>query len=77
MASSRHWFETVEEAQRRAKKRLPKSVYMALVAGSERGITLNDNVDAFSELGFRRTLRTCRRTASRPLPCWARTSPSR
>ena len=53
MASSRHWFETVEEAQRRAKKRLPKSVYMALVAGSERGITLNDNVDACSELGFR------------------------
>jgi pre-mycofactocin synthase len=53
MASSRHWFETVEEAQRRAKNRLPKSVYMALVAGSERGITLNDNVDAFSELGFR------------------------
>ncbi len=43
MASSRHWFETVEEAQRRAKKRLPKSVYMALVAGSERGITLNDS----------------------------------
>ena len=53
MASTRHWFETVAEAQRRAKKRLPKSVYMALVAGSERGLTLNDNVDAFSELGFR------------------------
>ena len=53
MASSRHWFETVAEAQRRAKKRLPKSVYMALVAGSEQGITLNDNVDAFNELGFR------------------------
>ena len=53
MASSRHWFETVAEAQRRAKKRLPKSVYMALVAGSEQGITLNDNVDAFGELGFR------------------------
>ena len=31
-----HWFETVAEAQRRAKKRLPKSVYMALVAGSSR-----------------------------------------
>ena len=46
------WFETVAEAQRRAKKRLPKSVYMALVAGSERGKTLEDNVDAFSELGF-------------------------
>ena len=27
------WFETVAEAQRRAKKRLPKSVYGALVAG--------------------------------------------
>ncbi len=46
------WFETVAEAQRRAKKRLPKSVYMALVAGSERGTTLEDNLDAFSELGF-------------------------
>src|SRR5580692_8108595 len=31
------WFETVAEAQRRAKKRLPKSVYGALVAGSELG----------------------------------------
>ncbi len=46
------WFETVAEAQRRAKKQLPKSVYMALVAGSERGKTLEDNVEAFSELGF-------------------------
>jgi L-lactate dehydrogenase (cytochrome) len=53
MASSKEWFETVAEAQRRAKKRLPKSVYMALVAGSEQGITLDDNVAAFSELGFR------------------------
>ena len=34
------WFETVAEAQRRAKKALPPSVYMALVAGSERGRTL-------------------------------------
>jgi heme/flavin dehydrogenase (mycofactocin system) len=46
------WFETVAEAQRRAKKRLPKSVYMALVAGSERGLTTDDNTAAFSELGF-------------------------
>ena len=30
------WFETVAEAQRRARKRLPKPVYGALVAGSER-----------------------------------------
>ncbi len=53
MASSKEWFETVAEAQRRAKKRLPRSVYMALVAGSEQGLTLDDNVKAFGELGFR------------------------
>src|SRR5689334_25296675 len=46
------WFETVAEAQRRAKKRLPEPVYKALIAGSERGVTLRDNVDAFSELGL-------------------------
>src|SRR5579863_10625784 len=46
------WFETVAEAQRRAKKRLPASVYGALVAGSEKGLTVRDNVSAFSELGF-------------------------
>jgi pre-mycofactocin synthase len=46
------WFETVAVAQQRAKRRLPKSVYGALVAGSERGTTLQDNVDAFAELGF-------------------------
>ena len=53
MASSKDWFESVAEAQRRAKRRLPKSVYLALVAGAERGLTLEDNVNAFSELGFR------------------------
>ncbi len=46
------WFETVAEAQRRAKKRLPKSVYSALLAGSERGLTIDDNTAAFAELGF-------------------------
>ncbi|NLU81681.1 pre-mycofactocin synthase MftD [Rhodococcus sp. HNM0569] len=46
------WFETVAEAQRRARKQLPKSVYAALVAGSEKGITTTDNIEAFSELGF-------------------------
>ncbi len=49
---SNPWFETVAEAQRRAKKRLPKSVYGALVAGSEKGLTLADNQAAFGELGF-------------------------
>ena len=52
MASTGEWFETVHEAQRRAKKRLPKSVYMALVAGTESGLTLKDNVAAFGELEF-------------------------
>lgn len=46
------WFETVAEAQRRAKRRLPKSVYAALIAGSEEGLTLRDNRAAFGELGF-------------------------
>jgi len=46
------WFETVLEAQRRAQKYLPPSVYAALVAGSERGRTPQDNLDAFAELEF-------------------------
>ena len=46
------WFETVAEAQRRAARRLPPSVYAALVAGSERGVTVADNLAAFAELGF-------------------------
>jgi len=50
MASTREWFETVAEAHRRAKRRLPRSVYLALVAGSEEGVTMRDNVAAFSQL---------------------------
>jgi heme/flavin dehydrogenase (mycofactocin system) len=50
MASS--WFESVAEAQRRAEKRLPRSVNLALKAGSEKGVTLQDNLDAFTQLGF-------------------------
>src|SRR5438477_4595354 len=46
------WMETVAEAQRRAKKRLPKSVSSARLAGSERGVTYDDNQKAFAELGF-------------------------
>ena len=52
MASTREWFETVEEARRRARRRLPRPVYMALVAGTEKGVTLQDNLAAFSELRF-------------------------
>ncbi len=46
------WFETVAEAQRRARRRLPKGVYGALIAGSESGVTAEDNTAAFAELGF-------------------------
>ena len=46
------WFESVAEAQRRAKRSLPASVYMAIWAGTEHGLTLKDNVEAFGELGF-------------------------
>ena len=49
---SNTWFESVAEAQRRARRRLPTSVYAALVAGSEKGLTLRDNVDAFDEIRF-------------------------
>jgi hypothetical protein len=43
------WFETVAVAQRRARARLPRSVYGALVAGAEAGVTLRDH-SSISEL---------------------------
>ncbi len=46
------WFETVAIAQRRAQRRLPKSVYSALLAGSQKGLSYRDNTAAFDELGF-------------------------
>ncbi|MFT4307639.1 MAG: mycofactocin biosynthesis FMN-dependent deaminase MftD [Microbacterium sp.] len=46
------WFETVAVAERRARRRLPAPVYGALLAGSEKGTTYRDNVEAFSELGL-------------------------
>ncbi|MFD3927001.1 pre-mycofactocin synthase MftD [Streptomyces sp. NPDC058614] len=46
------WFETVAHAQQRARKRLPRSVYSALLAGSEAGVSYRDNTAAFGELGF-------------------------
>ncbi|MEO6881638.1 MAG: pre-mycofactocin synthase MftD [Mycobacteriaceae bacterium] len=49
---SNAWFESVAEAQRRARKQLPRSVYGALIAGSERGATIDDNTAAYAELGF-------------------------
>jgi len=52
VASTREWFESVAEAQRRARRRLPRPVYLALLAGAESGTTLSDNVAAFGELRF-------------------------
>ena len=46
------WFESVAVAQARARRRLPKPVYGALVAGSERGQTIADNQAAFAEIGL-------------------------
>jgi len=47
------WFESVAVAKKRAKKRLPRSVFGAIVAGAEAGISMNDNLVAFDELGLR------------------------
>jgi L-lactate dehydrogenase (cytochrome) len=52
VASTRAWFESVAEAQRRARRRLPRPVYLALLAGAEAGTTPSDNVAAFAELRF-------------------------
>lgn len=45
-------FETVLAAQKLAQKHLPKSVYSALVSGSERGVTPQENMDAFAQMQF-------------------------
>ena len=47
------WFESVAVAERRAKRHLPKSVYSALVAGSEAGVhALPTTSRRSDELGF-------------------------
>ncbi len=45
-------FATIDEARRRAARRLPAPVYRAILAGTEQGLTLADNTAAFRELGF-------------------------
>lgn len=50
--SRNEWFETVAEVQRQAEKRLPRSVYKAILAGTEKGVTYADNTAAFAELGL-------------------------
>ncbi len=52
MVSSKDWFESVAEARRRAERRLPRPVFLAIEAGAEAGVTRADNVAAFAEIGF-------------------------
>ncbi|MEM9563382.1 MAG: pre-mycofactocin synthase MftD [Actinomycetota bacterium] len=47
------WFESVAVAQRRAERRLPKSVYGAIIGGADRGVSMDDNLAAFDELRVR------------------------
>ena len=47
------WFESVAVAQRRAKRRLPASVYGAIIGGADRGLSMDDNLAAFDELRVR------------------------
>jgi heme/flavin dehydrogenase (mycofactocin system) len=46
------WFETVAIAQAQAKKRLPTSVYGALIAGAEKGLSMRSNTESFDMLEF-------------------------
>lgn len=46
------WFETVAVAQKRAKRRVPSSVYNAIIGGAEKGISLEANKVSFDQLGF-------------------------
>ncbi|MBZ5735335.1 mycofactocin biosynthesis FMN-dependent deaminase MftD [Nocardioides sp. TRM66260-LWL] len=46
------WFESIAVAQARARRRLPRPVYDALLAGSERGQTVEANQAAFADLGW-------------------------
>lgn len=43
---------TVENAQKRARKRLPKSVYDFIIGDTEDGITTAENLKAFREISF-------------------------
>ncbi len=47
------WFESVAVAQQRAKRRLPKSVYGAVIGGTDKGVSMDDNLAAFDELKVR------------------------
>lgn len=49
-------FKNLAEAERLAKRKLPRAVWLAVKAGNEQGWTLRENVRAFDELGFSPTI---------------------
>lgn len=49
-------FNNLAEAERLAKKRLPRAVWLAIKAGNEQGWTLTENIRAFNDLGFSPTV---------------------
>lgn len=49
-------FKNLAEAERLAKRRLPRAVWLAVKAGNEQGWTLDENVRAFNDLGFSPTI---------------------
>lgn len=48
----RRWFETVAIARERARARLPASVFGALVAGAEKGVSASANETSFDPIAF-------------------------
>ena len=62
----RDWFESVAEARRRARRRLPRPVFMAIEAGAEAGVTRADNTAAFGQIRFAPPLAPPRWPPGRP-----------
>lgn len=54
--ASRVRFNNLAEAERLAKRKLPRAVWLAVKAGNEQGWTLRENIQAFNELGFSPTI---------------------
>lgn len=49
-------FRNLAEAERLAKRKLPRAVWLAVKAGNEQGWTLDENLRAFNQLGFSPTV---------------------
>lgn len=49
-------FKNLAQAERLARRKLPPAVWLAVKAGNEAGLTLDDNLRAFTQLGFSPTV---------------------